>query len=112
MYVSDTLYSSLTQLELSRSRGKERKKEARLTLGRALGKKVRKDTTDGGIKKRKAHEERWTEERKKRITPSFRRGKKERGRERERRREAREIYGIVEAARVLVAVLAHERARW
>lgn len=32
--------------------------------------------------------------------------------ERERRREAREIYGIVEAARVLVAVLAHERARW
>lgn len=94
MYVSDTLYSSLTQLELSRSRGKERKKEARLTLGRALGKKVRKDTTDEGIKKRKAHEERWTEERKKRITPSFRRGKKERERERKKGEERHEKYTV------------------
>lgn len=94
MYVSDTLYSSLTQLELSRSRGKEKKKEARLTLGRALGKKVRKDTTDEGIKERKAHEERWTEERKERITPSFRRGKKERGREREKGEERHEKYMV------------------
>lgn len=54
MYVSDTLYSSLTQLELSRSRGKERKKEARLTLGRALGKKVRKDTDGRRCKEEKS----------------------------------------------------------